>query len=192
MLRRSMHAWRSTWLLHTRAVLLQVVLVSELASSTFVTYFYFPAPPQSRCDADWWSYDKTSTKASGDPRHTKSAGRRRAICSWQVAATNSHNLSGSLATRFFFYFSPSHFCCGCMHQHWTTCNYLMAQQPNLPIWKSTKPNATPVHPRYLLILRSKRNLRTLPTLRVEAPTTDHLRDSVPNLEKYEAGLQNVP
>ena len=133
MLRRSMHAWRSTWLLHTRAVLLQVVLVSELARSLACSLhlrhlFLLPKHLHSQ---DAMLIDGVTTKprlkqASRDRRHTKSAGRQRAICSWQVAATNSHNLSGSLATRFFFfYFSPSHFCCCCgcicMHQqiqHW--------------------------------------------------------------------------
>ena len=166
MLRRSMHAWRSTWLLHTRAVLLQVVLVSELARSLACSLhlrhlFLLPKHLHSQ---DAMLIDGVTTKPrlkqagiDATPR-VRANSEQSAAGRWlQLIPTN---LSGSLATRFFFfYFPPSHFCCCgriCMHQH--SSAYLMAQQPNLPVCKSTKPKAVPVHLPYLWTFRSKRNL----------------------------------
>ena len=191
MLRRSMHAWRSTsWLLHTRAVLCCCCCCkscwcqSSLAPlTTFVTYFYFPAPPQSGPGA--MLVDGVTTKPrlkqAGREGSTDDTPRVRgwqgAICSWQVAATHSHNLSGSLlATRFFFYFSPTY------HTSAAAACIVDTEQPDLPLWKSTKPEAVPVHSRSRWTLRRANEpwnnpfvmLNTL-TLGVEVPTPDHLR-----------------
>ena len=163
MLRRSMHAWRSTsWLLHTRAVLCCCCCKSCWCQSslapltTFVTYFYFPAPPQSGPGA--MLVDGVTTKPrlkqAGREGSTDDTPRVRgwqgAICSWQVAATHSHNLSGSLlATRFSFYFSPTY------HTSAAAACIVDTEQPDLPLWKSTKPEAVPVHSRSRWTLRSK-------------------------------------